>query len=605
MKIPYRRIRTDIGHLYFYGSLEVLLGVFAAFILCQAGWRFSVALPVLACFSGRGGMHVYAGIQRRRKLAALGASVKFSRTIEEIEAEKARRHAEDRLYLGEGFVWGPEHAQAYHEIATLPEKEKYFSQLSPEGGSPYIHALGSYIDSRADQPQIHLLPEHTALIGSTGVGKTRAFEVIIAQLINRGDPVIIIDPKSDKDLLDVTYQCCMSANCTDRFQFFSLAHPQVSARMNPCANYSTPGEIAGRITSIMPNEGNSRPFVDFCYDVLSSTAHVLILIQKEITLKNLYYYAVLQRQKLLLEAMEYRANHTLLEHHAAQLDEAIAELEVKISHDAAHFQKMTTSLLPVLGSLTSGNVGAMLNPEKPTEALTWERILREKMILYMSLASMKDSYVSQNIGKLFVQDFVSFIGTAYTRQSAHEPKHLVVDEAASIIYEGYVDIANKCRAAGVHLYLGLQTTADIEAKISEPVQRQIYGLIANKLYMRVLDLAQAEELADALGKCVVPQSTKTRNLSGSLKGPDLQSGDLYRSGFSERMDMVETELLPLPVLSSLPRGQAILVTQGYPPIKLRIPLINRDGLPAYSFFEHVASLYQGKAVRTNGLDRIL
>jgi hypothetical protein len=49
-------------------------------------------------------------------------------------------------------------------------------------------------------------------------------------------------------------------------------------------------------------------------------------------------------------------------------------------------------------------------------------------------------------------------------------------------------------------------------------------------------------------------------------------------------------------LSSLPRGQAILITQGYPPIKLRIPLIRRDGLPEFSFFEQVAGLYQGKKV---------
>ena len=48
--------------------------------------------------------------------------------------------------------------------------------------------------------------------------------------------------------------------------------------MNPFANYSTPGEIAGRITTIMPNNGNSQPFIDFCYDVLTTVVDVLILI---------------------------------------------------------------------------------------------------------------------------------------------------------------------------------------------------------------------------------------------------------------------------------------------------------------------------------------
>lgn len=72
---------------------------------------------------------------------------------------------------------------------------------------------------------------------------------------------------------------------------------------------------------------------------------------------------------------------------------------------------------------------------------------------------MKDSYVSSNVGKLFIQDLVSYIGTLYTRQSTFKMVYLYVDETYSVIYEGFVDILNKMRAAGLHLVLGLQTTA--------------------------------------------------------------------------------------------------------------------------------------------------
>ncbi|CAK7027442.1 MAG: hypothetical protein DELT_02633 [Desulfovibrio sp.] len=510
---------------------------------------------------------------------------------------KRKAGTEDGLYLGNGFVWGPEHAQTYHELSNLPEKHRHFNPMGQDGGSPYIHNLGTYLDSDADQPQIHLLPEHTGIIGLTGVGKTRLLEVILAQIIKKGHPVVIIDPKSDRDLLDVTYQCCMAAGCTNRFEYFSLAHPQVSATMNPFANYNSPGEIAGRITTIMPDTGNSKPFIDFCYDVLSGVAQVLILMGQNITIKNLYKYAVLDRKDLLNEAKIYRTKNDLPDAHYRQINEAIAQLDVKIQHDAAHFQKMTTSLMPVLGTLSTGNTGALLNPGPTANPLTWKRIFNDNIVFYMSLASMKNSYVSSLVSMLFVQDLVSFCGTEYTRKTKYKDKWLIQDEASSAIHEGYVDVGNKLRAAGVHWLPCMQTLADIEAKISEPVSRQIFSLLNNKVYMRILDLNQAEELAESLGECQVPKQTLTRNLAGTLKGPDVQSGELYRSGFSERLDLVDTPLLPKPILSSLPKGQAVLVTQGYQPIKLRIPLLKRDGLPEFSYFEHVASLYEGKEAK--------
>ena len=598
MRIPNRRILLETHHFYFYGALEIVLGMSAFMVLHAVGWWAFYTCPVLICFSGRGMTHIIRGRKRKIALFKLGEPVKFSVTMEEIDQAISASGIEKGLFTGCGFPWGPEHAQAYHEIVNLPEKQKYFNTMSPDGGAPYIHNLGTYMDEKADQPQIHILPEHTGIIGLTGVGKTRLLEVFIAQFIRKNHPVIIIDPKSDRDLLDVTYQCCMAAGCTDRFEYLSLAHPQVSASMNPFANYNTPGEIAGRITTIMPNSGNSRPFIDFCYDVLAGVAQVLILMGKEISIKNLHKYAVLDRKELLNEAKKYRTSHTLSDAHYRQINEAINQLDVKIQHDAAHFQKMTTSLMPVLGTLSSGNIGALLNPEKTANPITWERIFKENLIFYMSLASMKNSYVSSLVSMLFFQDLVAYCGNEYTRKSSFKDVWLIQDEAASSFYEGQVDVGNKLRAAGVHWMPCFQTTADIEARISKPVSDQIFSLLNSKIYMRILDITLAEELSESLGSCLVPKQTLTRNLAGTLKGPDVQSGELYRSGFSERLDLVETPLLPKPVLSSLPRGQAILVTQGYQPIKIRIPLLKRDGLPDYSYFEHVASLYEGHEVKS-------
>ena len=90
--------------------------------------------------------------------------------------------------------------------------------------------------------------------------------------------------------------------------------------------------------------------------------------------------------------------------------------------------------------------------------------------------------------------------------------------------------------------------------------------------------------------------TVTRNVAAGLKGPE----ELFRSGYAVRLDMAETELLPPEVLTSLPRGQGILITQGQPPVKLRIPLLDRNGLPRESFFDRVTSAYAGMDSKFTG-----
>lgn len=585
-----QRIRLDWRHLCVLGSVELCIA--------YASWVVISMYPVLyrlddagtaffLCIMGGTGLwHIRRGIQRWSGIRALGDTPRLMRTLNWIVSLKARRNQTDGVYLGEGFSWGPEHCQAFHEVSSLPEKAKYFQQDSGSDGQSFIHNINNIISPHADQPQIFTLPEHTAIIGTTGIGKTRLFELIIAQIIKRGETVVVIDPKPDQDFLDTVYQTSLDAGREDRFRLFSLAHPQLSVTINPLANFSTPSEIASRIATIMPNTGNSKPFVDFCYDVLATVAGVLILIEVPSTLKSLFQYAVLDRESLKTLALQYQAKKGLSPDHRKQLMEAMTELEAKINHDKAHFQKMTTSLLPVLKSLTSGNIGALLNPEG--QSLTWGNIIDRNLVVYISLAAMKDSYVATNTGKLIIQDLVSFIGCAYTERTTHPPIHLFVDETYSVVYEGFVDILNKSRAAGLRLYLGLQTTADIEARISDAVRRQMYGLISNKIYMRTPDSTQAEELIATLGTCEIPKRTFTRTLAakpGSME-------DYFRSSTAERCDMTSTELLPADVLTSLPRGHAVVVTQGRPPVKIRVPLLDRTGLPKESFFGHIAATYQ-------------
>lgn len=586
MKIIPQRIVFITHHLIIGGILEIFIAISTYLFLNTIGWNVLLSIIISLFPFILGFYRTTQWAIRKWGIESLGVSNFTSITLNSIEKIKQDKQIKNKIYLGDGFIWGPEHCQAFYEVDQLPEKEKYFTPIAQGGGIPYTHNIGNIINKKSVSPIIIPLPEHTALIGSTGVGKTRTFELIIAQLIKNNYPVIIIDPKSDKDLLDAVYQCCLDSERENKFDYISLAHPQISSKLNPFSSYNTASEIANRITSIMPKTGNSQPFIDFCGDVLSTVVGILILMNKQITLKSLYRYAVLKREELLDMAIEYQKSAIIPDEASQQVINAIEELAAKIDHDKAHYQKMTTSLMPILKSLTTGNIGGILNPNG-LEGISWASILEDKRIVYFSLASMKDGYVSSNVGKLIVQDLIAYIGDRYTKTNNPVEFYLLVDETYSVIYDGYVDILNKTRAAGLHLILGLQTTADIEAKLSDPVRRQIYGNIATKIYMRVPDSDQAEEVIKTLGTCQIPKRTQTRNVGATLDSAD----DLFKSGFSERVDQVETELLPASALTSLPKGQAFVVAQGTP-YKIKIPLLDRAGLPKVSFFDRVTRFYE-------------
>lgn len=49
---------------------------------------------------------------------------------------------------------------------------------------------------------------HSLIVGTTGSGKTRMFDILISQAILRGEAVIIIDPKGDKEMRDNARRAC-------------------------------------------------------------------------------------------------------------------------------------------------------------------------------------------------------------------------------------------------------------------------------------------------------------------------------------------------------------------------------------------------------------
>ncbi|WP_457758473.1 helicase HerA domain-containing protein [Avibacterium paragallinarum] len=123
---------------------------------------------------------------------------------------------------------------------------------------------------------------HTAVFGTTGVGKTRFAEVLVTQDIHRGktqaerEVVVFFDPKGDPDMLKRMYAEAKRAGRDKEFYMFHLGYPERSARYNPIGRFGRVSEVAGRISGQLSGAGNSAAFKEFAWRFVNIVARALV-----------------------------------------------------------------------------------------------------------------------------------------------------------------------------------------------------------------------------------------------------------------------------------------------------------------------------------------
>ena len=97
-------------------------------------------------------------------------------------------------WLGRGFPWTDIEATKLHTLMSMGVVRTIGKAAQHPEGSYWVHGLAPEQDLFSELAN---LVGHTLIVGSTRVGKTRLFDILIAQAILRGETVIIIDPKGN------------------------------------------------------------------------------------------------------------------------------------------------------------------------------------------------------------------------------------------------------------------------------------------------------------------------------------------------------------------------------------------------------------------------
>lgn len=160
----------------------------------NAGFINSLNVPSMA------GRLVYAGVP----MALEDLNKIFYAYLETVNKDsKSKKKPSDFYCLGFGFKWLPKHTRKLDKLIAIGLR----SATLDKQGSPDIHGVE---ENNACEPifsATRTLVGHTLVLGTTGAGKTRTFDLLVSQAIMRGDSVIIIDPKGDDSL----QQCILRA----------------------------------------------------------------------------------------------------------------------------------------------------------------------------------------------------------------------------------------------------------------------------------------------------------------------------------------------------------------------------------------------------------
>lgn len=549
------------------------------------------------------------------------------------------------LFLGRGFKWEQTHLQRiilcrreeykrfvepswlYNTVRQWEKKHeniaKYtrsnsflnpFKPLPPVGGNPFLHGV------ELNEIDI-LMPSvdragHTLVLGTTGVGKTRLLEVLVTQDIARGDPVIVIDPKGDSDLLKRMYA---EAKRNGRELYvFHLGYPEISARYNAIGRFSRITEVAQRVSAPLAGEGNSAAFKEFAWRFVNIVTKALIELGQRpdyikinrytnnmdsLFLEYAHHYfdkhdpnvwrivsemaaklndknvslAMRGRDKIVVALYEYLGANKIY-------DDVLEGLRSAIQYDKTYFDKIVASLMPFLEKLTTGKTSQLLAPdyydindERPI--FNWEQIIRKKGIVYVGLDALSDAVVGAAVGNSMLADLVSIAGYIYkhgvddglpgeNRTKVNVCLH--TDEVNEIMGDEFIPLVNKARGAGINVTAYTQTISDIEVKVGSAAKAgQVQGNFNNIIMLRVRETRTAELITSQLPNVDIYKNTV---VSGANDTPSPDTKTDFTSSTQDRISSESMPLLEPSELIQLPRGQAFVLMEGGVLYKIRIPL---------------------------------
>lgn len=523
------------------------------------------------------------------------------------------------------IVW--EHLPILQQFARWSAIDSAWNPVRPPpatGGDAVIHGVGIGEETGAVMPLTDRVG-HMVVIARTRHGKTRLAEILTTQDIRRGDNcVIVLDPKGDADYLKRIYVETQRAGRP--LIVFHLGYPELSARYNAIGSFSRITEVASRIASQLPGEGDSSAFREFAWQFVNVIAVALVALDERPDFLKIRRY-ITDIDPLLLAYGRHWLHENGEDEWEEDLDAVRAAINVKslprveqgkdpdaialvrylkaqgafdqvleglisaFRYDREYFQKITVAVKPFLEKLTTGNIAAILAPDPHDEEdtrpiLEWAHAIRSEAVVYVGLDALTDPEVASAVGASMFSDLTSLAGHIYkhgidkveaesgTRKNRTPSIVIHGDEFSDLIGPQFKTLINKSGGAGYELNLYTQTWSDPIAELgSEAKAGQLAGNIGTMLIMGVKEIATCEMFTKQLPEVSV---SEIMAVSGVTDGSDSDGGFGFTSNNQDRISISRVPMISPADIVALPKGQAFVLLRGSELWKIRIPMPSKE-----------------------------
>jgi len=550
------------------------------------------------------------------------------------------------LWLGWGYRWEPRHTQRAYEIMKRDLDEVYppawwlkwtGSKFDPRKakGLPWIHGL----DMREGDVLLPFesLKGHCAIIATTGAIKTRLAALVIFQLAMRGDCVIVIDPKGDKDLREICRQAAVLSGKPERFLMLHPAFASESVRLDLIKNWDRVSQVASRITMVLDSQETDN-FKEFCWMAVHRITNAMKYIGRRVSIQTLKtamesrntvehltelalkrFFAdeapqlaeQLERQMNVLRSEKGKPQKGAIETNSLELlamikvfQEAVPETEEEsrrqqlpikpeelrgliaiLEAPREWFGKMIVSITPMLTKLTTDDLRGLLSPDydditDSRPIMDMKRIIEGNHILYLGTDTLADESVGRAIAAMALADASAVAAEIYNHGTSsdrgEEPRrvHVFIDEAGDAVCAPVIQQANKGRGAGFFIWALFQTFSDLVDKFSGNVPR------AKKFIGNMNNLiVGASHDPDTMALIVDKLGETTVVVRGQSTGIGSKTEDVgleFSANSSTSISEKDKEIFPRALLPSLPDLHYIGFFNRGELVKGRIPVLISD-----------------------------
>ncbi len=366
----------------------------------------------------------------------------------------------------------------FYEVEKIELKHLNKTKISQSSSSIGYSTNGSK-DLNFDEIDFS---KHSFIVGAAGFGKTNLISILQEHSLQSNKPIIFIDPKGDLEALETFKSICEQY---ERKCYIFSEHYKNSINLNPLREGSV-NQVCDRIMSALDW---SEPFYkNVCSEALAGALQKLQASRKKFSLSNI-----------------------------------CSILEESYNNDN------TLSLRVMLNQINRSDFGNILREKSNTK--TFINIREEKACLYIGLSTQGYGETAYALGKMFLGELLY---SSYLKLTQESNSHVSMKESISVFFDEFgalatprfIELQNKCRGAGIQLFLAVQTASDID-KIDPKLTEQIIENSSNIFILKQRLDVGASLFANAIGtKMSKKYTNQTENGEKGQMGTEREVNEL-------------------------------------------------------------------------------